>query len=241
MKIESGSSTASPFNVQYRLGRIANYLNGGDWLDYGCADGGYTRALLDMGAATASGIDIIAERIEIARKMNPGIMFYTSSGEALPFPENSFDGIFVNEVFEHVSDEEATLDELRRVLRPGGVLIVISPNRGFPFEGHAIRLGRWRSNAPTFMIPWLPRPITDRWVTARNYWPKELRQRIASRGFTVIESGFIMPVFEVYPWLPVGIAGMFRRHITRIDRFPGIRRMGVSNLVVARRPEGSAA
>jgi ubiquinone/menaquinone biosynthesis C-methylase UbiE len=236
MKIESGSSTASPFNVQYRVGRIANYLNGGDWLDYGCAEGGYTRGLLDMGAGTASGIDVIAERIETARKMNPAIPFHIGNSEVLPFAEESFDGIFVNEVLEHVSDEEETLNELRRVLRPGGVLIVISPNRGFPFEGHTIHVGRWTSKAPTFMIPWLPRVITDHWVTARNYWPKELRQRIAACGFTVIESGFIMPGFGFYPWLPEGMASMFRRHIARIDRFPGVRRMGVSNLVVARRP-----
>jgi ubiquinone/menaquinone biosynthesis C-methylase UbiE len=241
MKIESGSSTANPFNVQYRVGRIVNYLNGGDWLDYGCAEGGYTRALLEMGATTASGIDIIAERIETAREMHPGIVFHVSSSKVLPFAENSFDGIFVNEVLEHVSDEEETLNELRRVLRPGGVLIVISPNRGFPFEGHTIHIGKWTSNAPTFMIPWLPKLITDRWVTARNYWPKELRQRIASCGFTIIESGFVMPVFGLYPWLPASITGIFRRHITRIDRVPGIRRTGVSNLVVARPSEGLPA
>jgi ubiquinone/menaquinone biosynthesis C-methylase UbiE len=238
MKIELGRSTANPFNVQYRVGRIANYVNGGDWLDYGCAEGGYTRALLDMGAATASGIDVVTERIETARRTHPDIMFHVSRSEALPFADDSFDGAFVNEVLEHVSDEEQTLNELRRVLRPGGILIVISPNRGFPFEGHTIHVGKWTSNAPTFMIPWLPRLITDRWVTARNYWPRELRQRIASCGFTIVKSGFIMPAFEFYPWLPASMAGVFRRHITTIDSFPGIRRMGVSNLVVARRPEG---
>jgi predicted rRNA methylase YqxC with S4 and FtsJ domains len=64
--------------VQYQVGRIANYVTDGDWLDYGCAEGGYTRALLDVGAATASGIDVVAERIEAARNLHPDIMFHVS-------------------------------------------------------------------------------------------------------------------------------------------------------------------
>jgi hypothetical protein len=88
------------------------------------------------------------------------------------------------------------------------------------------------------IIPWLPRSITDTWVSARNYWPRELRRRVECSGFVVIESGFIMPVFEGYPWLPESIAKSFRRHIRSVDRLPGIRRIGVSNLVVAVRQSG---
>jgi ubiquinone/menaquinone biosynthesis C-methylase UbiE len=235
MDIEPGSSTAFPFNVKYRIGRVAEYINGGDWLDYGCADGGYTRALLSIGATTASGIDVVADRIEAARKAHPGITFHMGEGERLPFDSSSFDGVFMNEVFEHVSDEARTLREIHRVLRPGGHLILISPNRFFPFEGHTVHIGRWTSSVPTPLIPWLPKVLTDRWVTARNYWPKQLRRQICSNGFAVIEHEFIMPVFEGYPWVPELVAAKFRRHLAWIDRFPGIRSFGVSNLVIARR------
>lgn len=234
MKIEPGSSTAFPFNVQYRVGRIAQYIAGGTWLDYGCADGGYTHALLDSGAKTAAGMDIDIDRVEAARNTFPGIPFYVRRGEELPFPENSFDGVFMNEVFEHVADEQATLEEIQKLLRPRGLLIIISPNRGFPFEGHTVHIGHWSSKMPTPLVPWLPKTLTDRWVTARNYWPDELCRIVSSGGFDVVESGFIMPVFEGYPWIPAPAAGWFRRHITRIDRLPLVRRAGVSNLVVAR-------
>ncbi len=235
MQIEPGSSTAYPFNVKYRIGRITQYLDGGDWLDYGCADGGYTHALLDSGAKTAAGIDMDASRVEEARQAFPGIPFYVRQGHELPFPGNSFDGVFMNEVFEHVADERGALREIHRLLRPGGLLIIISPNRGFPFEGHTVHIGHWSSKAPTPLIPWLPKTLTDRWVTARNYWPGELCDIISSGAFTIVEAGFIMPVFEGYPWVPVAVAGWFRRHINHIDRLPVIRRGGVSNLVVARR------
>jgi ubiquinone/menaquinone biosynthesis C-methylase UbiE len=233
VEIEPGSSTAFPFNVQYRIGRIAKYVGAGDWLDFGCAEGGYANALLELGAATVSGVDVLPDRIERARKTYPDIIFSVALDKNLAFPDSSFDGVFMNEVFEHVADEEHTLEELHRVLRPGGHLIVISPNRGFPFEGHRIHIGSWSSDRPTPIVPWLPKALTDRWVSARNYWPKELRAKISSQGFTILESGFIMPVFENYPWIPSALAEGFRRHITSIDRLPGVRRLGVSNLIVA--------
>ena len=242
MKIEPGDSTAHPFNVRYRIGRIANYIDGGDWLDYGCADGGYTHALLESGAKRAVGIDVDANRIEAARKAFPDLSFYARPpGKQLPFPDHSFDGVFMNEVFEHVADERETLAEVHQLLRPGGLLIIISPNRGFPFEGHTVHIGRWSSKAPTPLVPWLPKILSDRWVTARNYWHRELCGIVSSSAFAIVESGFIMPVFEGYPWLPAATAEWFRRHITRIDDLPLVRRIGVSNLVVARRHPSTGA
>lgn len=217
------------------MGRIAQYIDGGDWLDYGCADGGYTHALLDSGAKTAAGIDVEADRVEAARKAHPDIPFHVRQDHEVPFTNNSFDGIFMNEVFEHVADEQGTLEEIHRLLKPGGLLIIISPNRGFPFEGHGVHIGSWSSKAPMPLIPWLPKILTNRWVTARNYWHHELCGIVSSGGFVIVESGFIMPVFEGYPWVPTTTAEWFRRHVNRIDRLPLIRRVGVSNLVVARR------
>jgi len=231
--IEPGSSTAFPFNVEYRIARVAKYIHGGQWLDYGCADGGYTDRLRLAGAADVEGVDVDPERIEAARRSHPGVAFRVADADRLPFSDGSFDGVFVNEVFEHVADEHVVLDELHRVLKAGGCLILISPNRWFPFEGHTIHIGRWSSKRPTPFIPWLPRALTDRWVTARNYWPHELREKIASNRFCVIETGFVMPVFEGYPWVPAPLVRVLHRYINFIDRCPGIRRIGVSNLVVA--------
>ena len=235
MKIEPGSSTAFPFNLQYRMSRIKKYIGAGDWLDLGCADGGYSEALVAAGAASVVGVDVEADRVEAARTEHPGISFTVSADGEIPFPDNTFDGVFMNEVFEHVENERNTLSDVYRTLRPGGVIIIISPNRGFPFEGHRVQIGQWSSTKPTPLIPWLPRSLTDRWVTARNYWPGELRRKIEDAGFEVIESGFIMPVLEAYPWLPESITRKFRRHITKIDQWPLLNRLGVSNLVVGMR------
>jgi ribosomal protein L11 methylase PrmA len=54
--------------VHYRIERIAQYIDGGDWLDYGCADGGCAHALLDSGAKKAANIDMDISRVETARR-----------------------------------------------------------------------------------------------------------------------------------------------------------------------------
>jgi SAM-dependent methyltransferase len=237
MKIRLGIATAYPFQVQYRIRRVERYINGGDWLDYGCAEGGYMDALLAAGAATVSGVDVAPDRIAAAREGHPGMTFGVISNGLLPFADRSFDGIFMNEVFEHVNDEDIALSEARRVLRTEGYLILMSPNRWFLFEGHAVSIGRWTFN-PTPFIPWMPKRLTDRWVSARNYWPKELYNKVASSGLNIVDSGFMLPVFECHKWLPSAMVKHYQSHITKIDRIAGIRKLlGVSNLVVAQRAD----
>lgn len=58
-----------------------------------------------------------------------GFQLLTGSVLEVPFPDNSFDVVFYHHVIEHVSEPAASLCELARVLRPGGMLYVGTPNR----------------------------------------------------------------------------------------------------------------
>src|SRR5205823_15099624 len=126
----------------------------------------------------AVGVDPQEERIVQARERErdrPSVTFMHASAEALPFSEASFDGVLLNEVLEHVADEVQTLREIHRVLRPGGHLVVMSPNRWFPFEGHGMHIGPHKIEFPVPLLPWIPSRIAQRFMRARNYWPHELR------------------------------------------------------------------
>ena len=59
----------------------------------------------------------------------PGAMAATTNGDALhlPFPDDSFDRIIASEVLEHVTDDQVALDEIFRVLKPGGTLAATVP------------------------------------------------------------------------------------------------------------------
>jgi SAM-dependent methyltransferase len=231
---EPGFSTARPLNVSYRIGRIADLLSG-RWLDLGCADGGYASELLRRGAAEVVGVDADEDRVAAARARDlPHASFEVALAENLPFPDWRFDGVFMNEVFEHVGNEAAALAEVARVLKPNGVLVLISPNRWFPFEGHGMRTSLWTVGVRVPLLPWLPRRLASRWMRARNYWPRELVKSVTRAGLKVQSCEFIWPVLEESPWLPAGLRASYQRNLSVLDRTPGLRHFGVSTMVIAR-------
>src|SRR5215204_7164399 len=204
-----GKATGTPLNTAYRLGKLERMgLLKGKWLDFGCASGSYTIAMLRFGVDSAVGVDVIKDRIDQAEERwggDPRVKFVHIPAATLPFPDGTFNGVLMNEVMEHVSDEAQTLRELYRVLRPGGTLIVISPNRYFPFEGHGGRIGGYVLHFPVPFLPWLPKKIGQRFMRARNYWPRELSELVATEGFSIRATDFVWPVLEVYRWLPASV------------------------------------
>jgi SAM-dependent methyltransferase len=235
-----GCSTAEAGVVDYRLGRISSYLPiRGQWLDCGCAQGWYSAALKEAGADVVVGTDVEAPRIEEAARRwaaLDGVSFLTTAAEDLQLGDESFDVVLLNEVLEHVADQQRTLAELRRVLVPDGRLVVFSPNRWFPFEGHGMIIGRLKVWYPIPLHPWLPQRLTARTMTARNYWPRQLAGIVRDAGFEILAVDFALPLFSKYEWLPRWVRGWYTRLFTRLDRIRLLRRFGVSTIIIARKP-----
>ena len=99
-----------------------------------------------------------------------------------------------------------------------------------------MRISRFAVGSPVPLLPWLPQPLARRWMRARNYWPGQLVERVRLAGLIVERRGFIWPVLEEYPWLPARLRGRYQAHVQTFDRIPGVRRFGVSTLVIGRRP-----
>jgi SAM-dependent methyltransferase len=243
-QIGRGCSTAEAGVVDYRLGRISSYVPiAGRWLDCGCAEGAYTVALKAAGADYVVGTDIEPSRIAEATERwagTAGVEFVAAPGEDLPLPDNSFDAVLLNEVLEHVADQQATLSELRRLLAPGGALVVFSPNRWFPFEGHGAIIGPLKLWFPIPLHPWLPQRLTARTMTARNYWPRQLAAIVRAAGFDIVRVDYALPLFTKYEWLPRRVLTWYSDMLPRLDRIRLIRKFGVSTIVVARKPEVAA-
>ena len=168
--------------------------------------------------------------------MHPdNVTFMQGQGEELPFDESVFDGVLLNEVLEHVNDEAFTLNEIKRVLRPGGVLALFSPNRWFPFEGHGARWSSTRSlwRWPVPLMPWLPTRLTNRVATARNYWPGQLETLVTQAGLRILAREWAIAQFEAYPWIPARSARWYRRHIPAVEQSPLARFLAVSTFILA--------
>lgn len=95
-------------------------LGRGPILDLGCGTGS-----TDFDGRPVVGLDPVIEML--AR--SPLTDRVAGVGEALPFADESFEGVFSAFVFRNLSSVEATLSEMRRVLRPGGVAVVIDLGR----------------------------------------------------------------------------------------------------------------
>jgi ubiquinone/menaquinone biosynthesis C-methylase UbiE len=104
-------------------------------LDVACGLG-YGSAELAKVAASVQAIDISSEAIEEARRRYAAhnIQFTTAPAQCIPFPDASFDLIVAFEVIEHLEDWPSLLAETRRLLAPGGQLIISTPNRSFYAE-----------------------------------------------------------------------------------------------------------
>jgi SAM-dependent methyltransferase len=98
-------------------------------LDLGCADG-YVTAHLRSKASRIVGFDIDLKDVHAAKTKVRGAHFLVGSVEALPFAAASFDAVLFLDVLEHVGNDRRSIDEVERVLRPGGYLILSTPHKG---------------------------------------------------------------------------------------------------------------
>jgi SAM-dependent methyltransferase len=114
---------------------VAPWLRPGDRvLDAGCGPGTITLGLADaVFPGQVIGLDANAESVSLAERLAWGLeqvnaSFQTGQVYALPFSDESFDLIFSHALFEHLAQPQAAVRELRRVLKPGGVLALCSPD-----------------------------------------------------------------------------------------------------------------
>jgi ubiquinone/menaquinone biosynthesis C-methylase UbiE len=125
-------------------------------LDVGCGNG-YGTTELAQSAATVIGLDVAADVVAAADKLyaRPNVRFLPGSAAQLPFRDGIFDLVVAFEVIEHLADWADLIREARRVLAPGGQLIVSTPNKAFytdsrggaganPFHVHEFEYGEFR-------------------------------------------------------------------------------------------------
>lgn len=100
-------------------------------LEVGCG-GGALLAFLERRGHEAVGVDILEEAVRLAAQAAPSSRVILARADDLPFADASFDRVVSHHLVEHLDDLPAALREWRRVLRPGGILAICTPNRLYP-------------------------------------------------------------------------------------------------------------
>jgi SAM-dependent methyltransferase len=127
-------------------------------LDLGCRDGALTRAY-------ASGNDVVgvdADREALAEAEGLGIETrWADLDEPLPFEDGSFEVVVAGELLEHLRDPRALVDEVRRVLRPGGTFVGSVPNAYRLKNRVRFLFGRDPDDDPTHLHMFSPAQLVE--------------------------------------------------------------------------------
>lgn len=111
-------------------------------LDFGCGTGAVLEFLASRGYE-AHGVDMSAEALAFCRAKGLRVSLQDVSG-AIPYPSASFDLVCALDVLEHIEDDSRAVQEILRVLRPGGTLVAMVPAHQRLFSYHDTALHHFR-------------------------------------------------------------------------------------------------
>ncbi len=123
------------------LGRDIAGLPAGRALDIGAAGGGNTRVLQAAGWQ-ATALEYDADGVEIAAQR--GLPVIRADATALPYADDVLDLVVAFDVLEHIEDDDAAVREIRRVLRPGGLVLIAVPADPRLWSAHDEAVGHVR-------------------------------------------------------------------------------------------------
>lgn len=117
------------------IGQMVKGLTG-NLLDIGCAGGTFTNELSKHTTAQITGVDISKEAISYAKDTYPHIDFdvHDAAQPRLPYPDQSFDTVTLLEVLEHLLNPVETLQEMKRLVKKTGQVIVLVPSENWLFR-----------------------------------------------------------------------------------------------------------
>lgn len=180
-------------------------------LDLGCGEGQVARALVAaLSNREVVGLDIAHAQLVTAATRGGGLLLLRGDLTTLPFRSGSFDGAVACLVFDHVVDFERTLDEVARVLTPGGIFVFLvnhplmqTPDSGWIDDQilgeHYWRVGPYAVDrvwseeiAPGVDFPFVHRPIS-RYINAmasRGLLVEEMLEPLPTPGFVAMAAEY---------------------------------------------------
>lgn len=184
-------------------------------LDVGCGTGDYS-ALAPQHGGTYHGVDFSYSMIAAARRTNEGRgehRFIVGSGDALPYRDNTFDMVAAMGFIEYFEDPDGPMGEIRRVLKPGGILVIQSFKTELVGRITGAITGLFAGGGKSKGNGMIEKPHT--WVD-KKYGQREFDALMARNGFERV--GFS---FNHYFVLPGPLRRMFPSVHVKLSEFIG--------------------
>ncbi len=201
----------------------------GNILENGCGVGMYLEQLSRLGGH-AAGLEYDFERAKEAARRSPQVV--NAAAESLPFCSGNFDLILSHEVIEHVQDDRAAVEEMVRVLRPKGRIVLFCPNRGYPFETHGIYWQGKYSFGNKLFVNYLPRRWRDRLAPhVRVYSAGDLERLFRGLPVRIVERTVIFGAYDNIIARAPALGRLLRGSLQFLERTP-LRGLGLSHFWV---------
>lgn len=207
---------------RHLLARQLEGLRPGRALDIGAAGGGNTRVLQSRGWQAVA-LEYTAEGAEVAQER--GLSVIRADATALPAADAVFDAVVAYDVLEHIPDDTGAVGEIRRVLRPGGHLMVAVPVDMRLWSAHDVAVGHVRRYSRETIVELIA--AAGFAVEQVTPWMVLLRPAVAWKRRSSTGSD----LDEVPRWLNTALRGV----VTAERHLPVRQLPGVSVLVRARR------
>jgi SAM-dependent methyltransferase len=235
-KVSKSGITADNYifywQYQYRLGRdiLVDYLmrlgafkTGDTAVEIGSAEGGALAAFVERGASAALATDISASRLiegeKIAKFNGHEIIFKEHNILTEPIPPEwlkSKNLAILRDVIEHLDDTQLALENIRKLLKPGGFLFVTFPPYHSPFGGHQHTVENIWGKIPYIHL--LPDQVFHRLIASgrkNDIWevkrlqtirltPEKFRKAALAAGYQIANEDYYLlrPVFKMKFGLP---------------------------------------
>ena len=163
-------------------------------LDIGCGHGVYLNEFSKYNN-NCVGIDFAKHNFE----GNKNHEFIQMLAENLGFKGETFDKIIMIEVIEHLFNDSEALNEINRILKPPGSLVLTAPNKLFPFETHGMKFGTRIVSSHGFgfpILPYLPFNVRQYITNAKVYTPSNIVQLLTNNGFKICKINYLMPSLD---------------------------------------------
>lgn len=171
------------------LSLLEKYLPAGanhQILDVGCGSGLMLNDLIRFG--TVYGVDYSEEALRFSAMNFDGVLRHGFLPGGIPFPDDSFDVIVALDILEHIEEDTASLEDIKRHLKDGGICLVTVPAHMFLWSGHDV--------------------VHDH---KRRYTREMLRERIEHAGLKILKLSY----YNSLLFIPITVARTLNRLMNR--------------------------